>query len=87
MVCAKCLACRRYSVKVAVAVVTRSSTGTCLTIYNPFFGAFFHGGMAGVCVFVFNAVDFFVLLQKLSMFIMNKTFHTDEPGERNEIQS
>lgn len=46
------------------------------------------GWQAFVCVFVFNAVDLFrVLLQKLSMFIMNKTYHMDEPGEGNEIQS
>lgn len=57
MVCAKCLACQGYSVKVAVAVITGSSTSTLailtiLTLYNPFLGAFFHGGMAGVCLCV-----------------------------------
>lgn len=38
-------------------------------------------------VFAFNAVDFFVvvLLQKLLMFIMKKTFNTDEPVEGNEV--
>lgn len=44
--------------------------------------------MSGVHLFVFNAVDcFVVLLQNLFMFMMNKTFNTDKSGEGNEVHS
>lgn len=84
-VCAKCLACRKYLVK--VAVITRSSMNV-LDSLHPLPWGLHPWGMAGVRSFVFNAVDCFVaLLQNLFMFMMNKTFNTDKAGEGNEVHS
>lgn len=81
-VCAKCLACRKYLVK--VAVITRSSMNVLDSLHPLPWGLHPWGWQVFVRLFLMQLDCFVVLLQTLFMFMMNKTFNTEKSGEGNE---